>query len=320
MFDLHNRLKPLERILNLKDEGWTVWDCSPIYGEDGCVHVFASRWPDNDEPDRTWFLGGSQIIHAVAPAPTGPYEVVDVVVSCDGGDERWNSSGVINPKIYRVGERYCLIHTGCTARRMDTQAIGMLTADSLEGPWTEVSDEAPIIDQPGICNNPALLQHRNGQFWIYYKGGFEGVAGMNFGLAISDRLEGPYRKHPSSPLIDPEVVKRHRKLEDPYVWHDEQGFWLLCNKVGTEDGPAGLLFHSADGVVWEPPVAGYPNPADFRGHRQRLEEPNLLFRDGKPTHLFNIMGACPEDPVYSGFVFAIEEREVRVALAGKLCD
>ncbi|MHC4885719.1 MAG: hypothetical protein ACYTGH_11620 [Planctomycetota bacterium] len=39
---------------------------------------------------------------------------------------------------------------------------------------------------------------------------------------------------------------------------------------------------------------------------QRLEEPNLLFTNGKPPHLFNILGACPEDPVYSGHVFAID--------------
>lgn len=304
-YDLHDRLKPIGRILNLKSEGWAVWDCSPIYGPDERVHVFAARWPDNDQPDRTWFFGGSQIIHAVASSPEGPYEVVDVVVSCDGRDGQWKSSGVINPKIYLIDDLYCLIHTGCTAQGLDAQAIGMLTATSLDGPWTDVCAEAPIVDHPGICNNPSLLQHPNGQFWIYYKGRFDGV-GTNFGLAVADRLEGPYRKHSSNPLIDPGITKQHRKIEDPYVWHDESGFWMLCNKVGTEDGPAGLLFHSEDGLDWGLPVAGYPNPADFRGYRQRLEEPNLLFRDGKPTHLFNIMGACPEDPVYSGFVFAID--------------
>ncbi len=71
-YDLHDRLKPIGPILNLKSEGWTVWDCSPIYGPDARAHVFASRWPDNDQPGRTWFLGGSQIIHAVASGPAGP--------------------------------------------------------------------------------------------------------------------------------------------------------------------------------------------------------------------------------------------------------
>ena len=112
IIDLHDRLKPLGRILNMKQDGWTVWDSFPIYGEDGRIHVFAARWPDNDTPDKTWFLGSSQIIHAVSPAPEGPYDVVDVVISCDGSGARWNSSRVINPKIYRVADRYCLIFTG----------------------------------------------------------------------------------------------------------------------------------------------------------------------------------------------------------------
>jgi len=312
MQDLCSRLKPMGRIMDLKEEGWTVWDCSPIYGDDGNVHVFSSRWPDNDLPDRTWFLGGSQIVHAVAPAPEGPYQVVDVVISCDGGDARWDSAGVINPKIYRVPDGYCLIYTGCSARRKDggkllpdetahsTQAIGIMTAFSLDGPWTRVSDDAPLVGATFWANNPALLRHPNGQYWIYYKTPAQERG--HFGLATADRLEGPYQHHPSFPLIE----KQPRKIEDAFVWRDEQGFWLLCNIVGTEPGPGGLLFHSQDGVAWGPPIGGYPSPTDFRGYRQRLEEPNLLFRDGKPTHLFNVMGKCPEDPVYSGFVFEIQ--------------
>jgi len=27
---LSDRLKPIGRILDLSDDGWTVWDCSPI--------------------------------------------------------------------------------------------------------------------------------------------------------------------------------------------------------------------------------------------------------------------------------------------------
>ncbi len=340
---LYNALKPCGRILNLKAEGWTVWDCSPIYGADGRVHVFATRWPDNDRPDRTWYLGGSQMVHAIAPKPEGPYTVADIVVACDGGDSRWDAAGVINTKIYRVDGRYVLIYTGCASRRNDgsvmlpenqaakeTQAIGMLTAESLDGPWMRVSDVAPLIasapDRSGpdgiACNNPALLQHPNGQFWMYYKGiqyppGTTFTPGMEEGggwckptaticLAVADRLEGPYRKQPANPVIGLDMIMQHGKVEDPYVWHDGRWFWLISNRVGTAPGPGGLLYRSSDGLRWEPPVPGYPSPADLWGRRQRLEEPNLLWRDGTPTHLFNVIGPCDEDPGYSGFVFAIE--------------
>ena len=107
MEDIYQRLKPLRRVLNMRHEGWTVWDCSPIYGPDGCVHVFATRWQSVDRPDATWYMG-SQIVHAVAAKPEGPCEVLGVVIEGDGGSERWDSSGVINAKVYAVGDQFCL--------------------------------------------------------------------------------------------------------------------------------------------------------------------------------------------------------------------
>lgn len=336
-------LKPYGRILDLKTEGWTVWDCAPIHGEDGQTHVFATRWPDQDRPDRTWYLGGGEIVHAVAMEPEGPYQVVDVLVSCDGGNARWDAAGVINTKIYRMSGDYCLIYTGCASRRTDrstmlpenqaakeTQGIGMLTAPSLDGPWSRVSDHTPLIssapDRHGpdgiFCNNPALLHHPNGEFWMYYKGvqyppGVCFTPGMEESpdwikpvpticLAIAERLEGPYRKHGANPVIGLDMITQHGTVEDPYVWHDGRSFWLLSNKVGIAPGPGGLLFRSDDGLKWGPPVPGYPSPADLWGRRQRLEEPNLLFRDGIPTHLFNVIGPSDENAAYSGFVFAID--------------
>ena len=57
-----DRLEPLNRILDLSDEGWAVWCCSPVYGPDGKVHVFFSRMPERIE---TWKEPG----HARQPGP-----------------------------------------------------------------------------------------------------------------------------------------------------------------------------------------------------------------------------------------------------------
>lgn len=317
MRTLYQRLRPLGRIMQMAEAGWTVWDCSPIWGPDGMVHLFATRWRSPDRPDTTWYEG-SQIVHAVAPEPAGPYEVRDVVIEGDGGDQRWDASGVINAKIYKVDDRYCLLYTGCTARRHDTQAVGMLVSRSLEGPWERVG-QAPLIapepDRGGfdgyLCNNPALLVHPGGGYWIYYKG--RPVVGrengrleggqMTIGLATAETLAGPYRKHSANP-----VVELDRSVEDPYVWHDGTCFWMLVSEIKYRD-PAGLLLSSDDGLAWSVAEKGYPGPVSFLGRSQRLEEPNLLFDDGRPTHLFNVLGACPEDNVYSGFVFEIVEDE-----------
>lgn len=231
MKNLYDRLKPLRRVLSMRHDGWTVWDCSPIYGPHGRVHVFATRWRSFDRPDATWYMG-SQIVHAVAARPEGPYEVLGVVIEGDGGSERWDSSGVINAKIYAVGDQYCLLYTGCTAKHLD----------------------------------------------------------------------GPYAKCAANPVIE----MADRSVEDPYVWHDGERFWMLVSEIGYGD-PAGSLLSSTDGLAWSAPARGYPSPITFLGRQQRLEEPNLLCAEGRPTHLFNVMGACPEDDVYSGFVFAIDD-------------
>jgi beta-xylosidase len=311
-------LKPLGRILNLMDEGWTVWDCAPIWGRDGKVHVFASRWRHGDRPDapdQAWFLG-SEIIHAVAKLPEGPYKIRDIVLQGDGSDDHWDSSALINPKIYQVGEKYCLLYTGCRAQRHDTQAIGMLVSPTLDGPWQKVSADKPLVapepDRKGfdgyLCNNAALLQHPNGQFWVYYKGrdiagDGSSARGMRIGLAVAERLEGPYRKHPDNPLLDLAPAM----FEDPTVWRQGQRYFLLASDINVLTGQGGLLFESEDGIHWSPPQKGYPGAGELLGREQRLEEPNLLFQAGRATHLFNMLGACPQDPVYSGFVCAIDE-------------
>lgn len=316
------RLQPLGRILDLSADGWTVWDCSPIRGDDGQIHLFACRWRPDDPgvPDRTWFLG-SQVVHAVAPTPAGPYRIVDIVLDTDGSARAWDSSGVINPKIYRLRDgRYVLAYTGCSARDHATQAIGLLLADRLDGPWTRLAPERPLIapaaDRSGvdgyICNNPAFLEHPNGEYWIYYKArdlrgrSAEGrplPGGMRICLATADRLEGPYTKHPANPLIDPHPAL----FEDPYVWRQDGAYWLLASDMSYLSH-GGLIFRSDDGIHWDAPAIAYPEASSFTGNPglQRLEEPNLLFgADGRPTHLFNVLGAGDADSTWSGHVFAL---------------
>ena len=315
MDDLYQRLKPLGRILNLKAKGWTVWDCAPILGPDGRVHVFASRWHDHDRPDAAWFVC-SQIIHAVADQPAGPYTVVDVVIDANGNHESWDASGVINAKIVPVEGRFALMYTGTHSKRHDMQTVGMRVADSLDGPWQRVTSGpliAPESDRGGfdgyLCNNPTLVRSPDGSFHIYYKGRpvtgeqdgkLQGGA-MTIGVATAKRLEGPYHKHPGNPV----VAIEGESVEDPFVWHDGSRFNMIVSRLGHCD-PAGYLLTSDDGLEWSTPRPAYPSAESFLGRAQRLEEPNLLFdADGRPTHLFNVLGACPADPVYSGFVFEI---------------
>ena len=82
------------RILETPD--WKVWGCSPIYDENGKVHVFFSRW--KNPPKGNWLIN-SEVAHAVANKPEGPYEVLGTVLKGRGGNF-WDSNTVHNPSVY----------------------------------------------------------------------------------------------------------------------------------------------------------------------------------------------------------------------------
>lgn len=67
--DFCRRLQPIGRIL--ETEGWYVWCIAPIYDNEGKVHVFYSRWPATR--GMGGWLNSSEIAHAVADQPEGPY-------------------------------------------------------------------------------------------------------------------------------------------------------------------------------------------------------------------------------------------------------
>ncbi|MET3870709.1 glycoside hydrolase family protein [Puniceicoccus vermicola] len=314
-----DRLRPLGPILDFSREGWTVWDCAPILHE-GRVHVFFTRWRTPEEgssPDAQWYLG-SEIVHAVSDDVLGPYEIRQVVLRKEGGDGSWDDSAVINPKIYRIGERFALCYTGCRARRHDTQAIGLLVADSLDGPWTNLSADAPII-APGekpeafdgyLCNNPAMLVHPSGEIWIYYKGRPRlpgaGAGPMRIGLATAKTLEGLYVKYSENPVLDLAPLS----FEDPFVWREDDAYCMLASELDNPicilEQNGGLLFRSKDGLAWGPPEPGYPSPRKLFGTAQRMEEPNILFDGDRPSHLFATLGGGA-GAGFHGFVFEVAE-------------
>ncbi len=311
--DFCRRLEPVGRILELKD--WRVWGCSPIDGSDGKVHVFFSRWPV--ETGHEGWVTHSEVAHAVADRPEGPYRVIGTALKGRGRDA-WDADMIHNPTVHKVGSRYALFYIGNNvglARRgnappSSTQRIGLAMADSLDGPWKRVGD-GPILDvSPNrkdwdsyITVNPALLEHPNGQFWLYYKAWDKYNSGdiRKIGLAVADRIEGPYRRHPANPLID-FSSRGPLWLEDPYAFIENGKFYLIARDHGFFTGQAnnavptpGLLFVSPDGVRWSEPAIAYKTAdAYFQEPAAdpplprfgRFERPQILMRNGHPAYLF----------------------------------
>ncbi|VGO21516.1 glycoside hydrolase family protein [Pontiella sulfatireligans] len=293
----------------LEDADYNVWGCSPIYGPDGKIHVFYSRW--KNEADHEGWLTCCEIAHAVADEPGGPYETVDVALAPRGGDW-WDGGSCHNPTIHKVGDKYVLFYLGVSDGTVYTKRIGMATSDSLYGPWERTY--APIIEPDpdpkawnSMCTtNPAFLQHPNGELWLYYKtwsiadwemddqeGGWQRT-NRQYGLTIAKSLEGPWVKQGDGPMINlRDGNGGNAQSEDAYIWIEDGKFRMIMRDMGFWNHEYGLYFESKDGVHWSEPQISFwnshryfdeaPNGLDREG---RFERPQLLMCDGKPEYLF----------------------------------
>lgn len=322
------RLKPVGRILEL--EGFYVWCNSPLEDAQGRTHVFFSRWPA--AKGMGGWINASEIAHAVAPSPEGPYEVTGTVLA-PRGSGYWDGTTCHNPHVVAVEGRYALFYLGNSNGRTNTKRIGVAFADSLDGPWQR--PDSPLLE-PGptgawddhCTTNPAFLKHPTGECWLYYKSwntadyeaGKPPVRGnRKYGLATAERLEGPYRKHPRNPVVDFSPLGENRQCEDAFVWREEDKFKLIVRDMGVFDHEVGLYLESDDGLTWGTPQIAYerldhyvtqpPRPKHLNRYG-RLERPQLLFRHGRPAYLFGAsQGGRWETS--SGFLFRIEDRATK---------
>ncbi|MBC6698587.1 glycoside hydrolase family protein [Hymenobacter sp. BT190] len=298
-------LQPVGRALEM--EGYYVWCNSPIYGPDGRVHVFFSRW-DARKGMGGW-LNGCEIARAVADTPAGPFVYQETVLA-PRGPGFWDATTCHNPSIQLVDGQYCLFFMGTSNGKTDTKRIGLATAPTLEGPWTR--PDAPLL-LPGptgawddhCTTNPAFVKHE-GKYWLYYKSWntAEYVASIDpmirgnrkYGLAVADQLAGPYVKYAGNPVIDFSRQGHNKQFEDAFVWRQNDRFCLLARDMGVYNHEIGLYLESRDGKEWSYPKIAFralrdydvqepPAPPKLKRYG-RLERPQLLLRDGKPEYLF----------------------------------
>lgn len=298
------RLQPVGRALEMKD--WYVWCNSPLLGPDGKVHVFFSRWPA--ARGMGGWINCSEIAHAVADDPESPFEFVQTVLS-PRGPGHWDATTCHNPHIQKIGDRYYLFYMGNSNGRTNTKRVGLAVADSPFGPWRR--GEQPLLEagpsgawDDHCTTNPSLVQHPNGQYWLYYKSwntaDYEQQKGpirgnRKYGLAIADKPEGPYRKYEDNPVIDFSHLGNNTQLEDAFAWYGQDRFNMLARDMGVFSHKAGLYMDAKDGLHWSDPSIAYydaahyiqePPPAPHLKRYGRFERPQLLMKDGKPAYMF----------------------------------
>ncbi|GAB3905097.1 hypothetical protein GCM10028826_06960 [Mucilaginibacter boryungensis] len=319
------KLKPVGRALEM--DGYYVWCNSPIEGPDGKIHVFFSRWVASKKMGG--WINGSEICHAIADTPESEFKFIDVILA-PRGPGYWDATTCHNPSIKYVDGKYCLFFMGNNNGKTNTKRIGLATAPSLDGPWTR--PDAPLL-LPGpegawddhCTTNPAFVKHPNGQYWLFYKSwntkeyetGTDPLVKGNrkYGLAIADKLEGPYVKYEGNPVIDYSGKGHNAQLEDAFVWLDKGKFKMLARDMGVYNHQDGLYIESKTGKKWNEPEIAYfnadhygivqPPPPKYLNKYGRFERPQLLFQKGKPTYMFTTsqggkyMTASP-------FIFKIE--------------
>jgi acetyl esterase/lipase len=314
-------------ILPAKDRWWN-WGMATIYDETGKLHIFNSSIPYKGAKGMGYWQTRSIINHYVADSVERPYELIGTAFS---SDERTYH----NPQISKVGDIYVLVFLWKKAAPGSLQSIGMATAKSLYGPWTE-NPNNPIVKPsliPGSPNathasNPSFLVDREGKFRIYYKSiSDRKPAYRTISLATADRIEGPYVDHPENPLISYEALGLD--IEDPYAFFYQDTYYMIVEdrmavKEALEGHPLpakqikrggnrpGLIYTSKDGITWGRPEVGYnTNSHYFPGEElSRTERPHILWKDGKPEYLFLANHGSRE----AGFYLKIENWEPKINL------
>ena len=100
------KLKPVGRSLQLQN--YFIWCSSPIWGEDGKVHLFYSRW--RKEKGMGGWIKGSEIAHAIADSPYEAFKHKDIVLQPREGF--WDSTTCHNPLIKKIDDAYYLFYMG----------------------------------------------------------------------------------------------------------------------------------------------------------------------------------------------------------------
>ena len=306
--DLAALLQPVPRTALFRDPEYYIWCGSMVRGDDGKCHLFTSRWP-RALGFAAW-VTHSEIAHAVADHPLGPYRHHDVALPARGR-AFWDGLCTHNPTILRFGSLYYLYYMGNTGDGVamptinwlhrNNQRVGVAVAASPDGPWQRTPE--PLIDvTPGfhdelMASNPSVCARPAGGYLMVYKA----VATRGkppFGgpvvhvAATSDSPTGPFTKHPAAVFAKAGVPF---PAEDPFIWRGPDRYWAVVkDNAGhfTAAGRSLVLFESADGLDWA--LARHPLVATLQlrwadgtvQQLEALERPQLFLEDGQPAVLF----------------------------------
>ncbi|MDF7799607.1 family 43 glycosylhydrolase [Pontiellaceae bacterium B1224] len=217
-------------------------DPSDVIKVGDLYYVWYSKGPISPGYDATvWY----------ATSPDGFNWMEQGMALAKGEPGTWEAGSVFTPNILVAEGNYWLFYTGTSIPyekpfNPDSK-IGIAVSDSPDGPWKRLATNPALknSDNPDEFDShlidDACLIVRDGKYWFYYKGRQLGKSPSQtqMGLAIADRPEGPYIRHPENPVIP----GNHEVL----VWPQGTGVAAMIGTTGPKDITNSILY-SDDGV------------------------------------------------------------------------
>ncbi len=274
------------------DPGVIRRDPSDIITVDGTYYVYYTKstgktfgFGTGDPENKVFPWDKSDIWYATS---TDGWEWIEQGLAVGRGPAgAYDDRSVFTPQVLVHDGKYILVYQTVKApyvNRVKNQ-VGMAVADSPNGPF--VKREKPILSPAdnGIwdgdednrfkvkkqgsfdshkVHDPTLVFYHN-KFYLYYKGermGERKTFGgreIKWGVAISEKLEGPYIKSPYNPITN--------SGHELCVWPLNGGIAALIITDGPERNtiqwaPDGINFDIKCHIKWGPPAAGLDQAAD----------------------------------------------------------
>ena len=178
---LTERLLPSPQNSGFRMDGFFVWGGSVIK-VNNTYHLFASRWPEETKFPQG-YREHSEIVHATADNPLGPYEFREVVLKGRGGTW-WDGKMCHNPKIVKAGDYYVLFYIG-SAVGSPLRKCGYSFSKSIDGPWERLGEPLPFGEDH---NNPAPYVYEDGRVIVAFRD-----RELHMYIAEADSFNGTYR-------------------------------------------------------------------------------------------------------------------------------
>lgn len=211
-----DNVKPRDVSNGIEEVDWSYWCGYPVKEADGKYHLYTARWPETDKRGHFGYFD-SEIVHAVAENPMGPYRFAD-----------WIGPGH-NPEMYRNARGEYVIYS--------THGL-FYSSKNLNGPWkagTYTFDKRGRYAFKNFVNfsfaeradKSVIAVARRGYIWASQDGG------ENWSEVSAESV------YPKVPGI----------FEDPVMWKDDIQYHIIVNDW---KGRIAYYLRSKDGFHWKP--------------------------------------------------------------------